>query len=40
MAQQIYLLQKTPAEALAEAQQRIEDRLARYEENRRMRAAR
>jgi multiple sugar transport system substrate-binding protein len=36
-AQQIYLLQKTPTEALAEAQQRLDARLARYHEQRALR---
>ena len=36
-AQHIYLLQKTPAEALAEAQQRLDARLERYREQRALR---
>jgi ABC-type glycerol-3-phosphate transport system substrate-binding protein len=36
-AQQIYLLQKTPVEALSEAQQRLDARLARYREQRALR---
>ena len=36
-AQQIYLLQKTPAEALGEAQQHLDARLARYREQRALR---
>jgi ABC-type glycerol-3-phosphate transport system substrate-binding protein len=38
-AQQCYLLQKTPIEALTEAQQRIDQRLARYQEVRDLRRA-
>lgn len=36
-AQHIYLLQKTPTEALTEAQQRLDARLARYSEHRALR---
>jgi ABC-type glycerol-3-phosphate transport system substrate-binding protein len=36
-AQHIYLLQKTPLEALTEAQQRLDARLARYNEHRALR---
>ncbi len=36
-AQQIYLLQKTPTEALSEAQARLDARLARYHEQRALR---
>jgi ABC-type glycerol-3-phosphate transport system substrate-binding protein len=38
-SQQIYLLQKTPVEALTEAQQRLDARLARYHEQRALRGA-
>jgi ABC-type glycerol-3-phosphate transport system substrate-binding protein len=38
-AQQVYLLQKTPVEALTEAQERIDQRLARYQEQRELRRA-
>jgi len=36
-AQQIYLLQKTPTEALSEAQARLDARLERYHEQRALR---
>ena len=36
-AQQVYLLQKTPRQALAETQQRLDARLDRYHEQRALR---
>jgi ABC-type glycerol-3-phosphate transport system substrate-binding protein len=38
-AQQVYLLQKSPREALAEAQKRIDERLMRYQQTRETRAS-